>query len=48
MRTRRGDKKKSFSSKFSKIRGGGFRTIRAVKYFRGLIKALITMNECEE
>ena len=37
MRTRRGDKKKSFSSKFSKIRGGGFRTIRGVKYFRRLI-----------
>ena len=47
MRTSRGDKKNSFSSKFSKIRGGGFRTIRGFKYFRRLIKAL-TMNECEE
>ena len=37
MRTSRGDKKKIVSSKFSKIRGGGFRTIRGVKYFRRLI-----------
>ena len=37
MRTSRGDKKNLFSSKFSKIRGGGFRTIRGVKYFRRLI-----------
>ena len=37
MRTSRGDKKNSFSSKFSKIRGGGFRTIRGFKYFRRLI-----------
>ena len=37
MRTSRGDIKISFSSKFSKIRGGGFRTIRGVKYFRRLI-----------
>ena len=41
MRTWRGDKKNSFSSKFSKIRGGGFRTIRRVKYFRGLIIRLL-------
>ena len=35
--------KNSFSSKFSKIRGGGFRSIRGVKYFRRLIIVVLVV-----